>query len=165
MPISRVQAALALIALTFTTPLFAAEHFRPITVGDASFPYYQAVINGDPRVAADSILDYNFKGAVGRVVSVKSGDAVNPLNIVLSVNGILFYVPVRLATMDGILSFRRRWDDDPGIFLIVRGYRRGPNAELVRTACQLKIANTSAMTLPAVVYNEIEFSTIDPVLD
>jgi hypothetical protein len=165
-----VKCAFCLVAATAAASAFAIDTYPEIRPLDARYTYYKRAADLDPVYVQKNQIgffkDYNSflllkpvpesAPVVGRVVQFVDGEAPNPRNIVLTVNGKLFYVQTDLAAMGERVTMVRRWNkDDNGIFLIFRGFRAGASPrELMRVTVTLRIATTAGSVLPAIEYYE-----------
>jgi hypothetical protein len=151
-----------LFILNFGTAAFADGIYHPLNPGAPGYKLYSAVAAEDQGLLDSGVIstfaDFQFKGAGGRFVSFWTDGPASTLNVVLVLNEGLFLIPLQFANMDANLSFRRRWDDDPGIFMIVNGSRLDPKTgKLARISAQLKIAKTNGNSLSEVTETDIEF--------
>ena len=159
-----------LMAFCMAAPAFAARPLAAISTDDPDHSYYKAAIDLDQSYWARNLIrfyaEYDsselFRSTVdsmsvtGRVVAFLDGQPRNPANVVISVNGVLYYVNTGLARMQEKFSLVRRWEkDNPGIFLIVRGARAGAlRSELVPVKIMIRIATARGELLPVLGYSE-----------
>ena len=144
----------AFVALTFGSFALAMEPLKVITPDDQEYGYYSDVVNVDQKLVNDGLIgvysDFNMFNVTGRVVSIADGSPSNPYNLVLMVNGNLYFVDAILNTVDNF-KIRRRWTNnpEPGVFLRIEGSRVNPEdgaSELVQV--WIKIATPEGRALP-----------------
>ena len=161
---------LVFIAAVFMAPAWAARPLVAISPEDPDYSYYKQAADLDSQLWAGQLIrfyaDYDssmlFKTVAdslpvsGRVVAFLDGQPRNPGNVVLTVNGQLYYVNTGLARMKEKFSLVRRWEkDNPGIFLIVRGFRAGAlRSELIPVKIMIRIATARGQVLPVLGYSE-----------
>lgn len=143
-----------LVAVTFGSFALAMEPLKVITPDDQEYGYYSQVVNIDQKLVNDGLIglysDFNMFNVTGRVVSIADGSRSNPYNLVLTVNGNLYYVDAILNTVDNF-KIRRRWTNnpEPGVFLRIEGRRVNPEdgvSEQVQV--WIKIATPEGRALP-----------------
>ena len=145
--------ALATAAL-FSTFSLAMEPLKAIDPNDEEYDYYSSVIAIDQKLVNEGMIgvyaDFNVFNVNGRVVPINDGSVANPYNLVVSVNGGLYYVDAILNTVTSY-KLRRRWvnNPEPGVFLRIEGTRVNPEdftSEVV--TLWIKIATPEGRALP-----------------
>jgi hypothetical protein len=143
-----------IIALSFGNLALAMEPLKAISPDDPDFTFYSNVVNIDQKLVNDGWIslysDFNMFNVNGRAVAITDGSRSNPYNLVLTVNGNLYYVDAILNTVDNF-KIRRRWanNPEPGVFLRIEGQRVNPEdgvSELVQV--WIKIATPEGRALP-----------------
>jgi hypothetical protein len=157
------------ILLLFTLPGFAAEPLHVIAPSDPDYSYYRRAVDLDEDYVRQDLIgpyaDFDtskiFKDVPGsnpirgRFVIFNDGNPYNPVNLVVSLNGALYYIDSDLSSFDSKFSLRRVWDDDAGIFLIFHGHRSGANQGEIRDIeIHLKIATPGGRVLKILGYQE-----------
>ncbi len=121
----------AAIAAGFSMSVYAMEPLSVITPADQTYGFYSAAVNMDQKLINDGWVgiyaDFNQWNVYGRIVQLRDGSTSNPYNLVVSVNGNLYYVDALLNSVDSF-KIRRRWrnNPEPGIFLRIEGQRLNP---------------------------------------
>jgi hypothetical protein len=132
----------------------AMEPLVAISPADQDYSYYSAVVNLDQKMVNDGFVgtysDFNMFNVNGRIVPLADGSPSNPYNLVVTVNGNLYYVDAILNTVDSF-KIRRRWKNnpEPGVFLRIEGRRVNPedgHSEIVQV--WIKIATPEGRALP-----------------
>jgi len=142
------------LASVFSIGAFAMEPLVAIGSDDQDYEYYSSVLNLDQNLVNKGIVgiysDFNMFNVSGRAVVVADGTPSNPYNLVLAVNGNLYYVDILLNSVDSF-KIRRRWKNnpEPGVFLRIEGTRVNPEdgrAEVVQV--WIKISTPEGRALP-----------------
>jgi hypothetical protein len=144
----------ALVALTFSNFVLAMEPLKAISPEDQDYGYYSQVVNIDQKLVNDGLIglysDFNMFNVTGRAVLIADGSPSNPFNLVLTVNGNLYYVDTILNTVDNF-KIRRRWTNkpEPGVFLRIEGRRVNPEDGVSESVqVWIKIATPEGRALP-----------------
>ncbi len=152
------------LAASFSNFALAMIPLHRIALNDPSYSFYSAVANVDQKLVNDGWIggkyaEFNQWNVQGRIVPVRDGSSSNPINLVVSVNGGIYYV-------DGILrnvkeyKIRRRWrnNPEPGIFLRIEGERLNPEDGIMeQVTLWLKIATPEGRSLPVLDLLEGDF--------
>jgi hypothetical protein len=153
---------LAFTAL-FSTLAFAVEPLRAIDYDDVDYGYYSAIVAMDQKMVNEGMIngytDYNLFKVNGRAVALADGSVSNPYNLVLTVNGNLYYVDAILSSINNF-KLRRRWksNPEPGVFLRIEGTRIHPEDFTVdKVTLWIKIATPEGRALPVLTVLEGDF--------
>lgn len=145
--------ALALAA-SFSISALAMEPLYAISPNDRDYGFYSGIVNMDQKLVNDGWVstysDFNQWNVSGRVVPLRDGSSSNPFNLVVSVNGNLYYVDAVLNTVDNF-KIRRRWRDnpEPGVFLRIEGMRLNPeDGSREQVQLWIKISTPEGRALP-----------------
>lgn len=164
----------SLAALLISSSAFAVEFYPEITSRDADFTYYSKAAQIDREYVANHLIEaayYNYSSDFffkklpnttpvgGRLVQLLDGPRLNPRNVVLTVNGKLFFVRTELSEFHSRVSMARRWNDNdgepPGIYVIVRGYRAGElPGQRIPLTIDLRVSDTNGKALEYIEYYE-----------
>lgn len=161
----------AVLLVLFTVNAFAQETFPAIPPSHPDRAYYQRAADVDPGLVNQHLIDSWFPydsdlvlrrvpgqaPVEGRIVTLLDGPKINPRNLVLTVNGRLYYVRTDLNAIDERrITLARRWTrDENGFFLVVRGERLGEQpGEHARVTITLRIADQRGVPLSAIEYVE-----------
>ena len=143
-----------LIAAGFSISALAMEPLRVITPADQDYGFYSSAVNMDQKLVDNGWIsvyaDFNQWNVYGRIVQLRDGSTSNPYNLVLTVNGNLYYVDAVLNSVDSF-KIRRRWrsNPEPGIFLRVEGKRLNPeNGFTEAVQVWIKVATPEGRVLP-----------------
>jgi len=161
--------AAAVLLIVFTANAFAQETFPAIPPSHPDHDYYQRAADIDQAFVNERLIDNWFpydSDAVlrrvpgqapveGRIVTLLDGPKINPRNLVLTVNGRLYYVRTDLNAIGKITLVRRWQKDEDGFFLVMRGERLGGQiGEHARVTITLRLADRRGVALPEVEYVE-----------
>lgn len=156
----------------FGTKAWAARPLVSIPVSDPDHRYYSRAIDMDLSYRTQGLIgphtDYNFSGnhpelgsLAGKIVVFNNGPKVNSKNLVLTVNGHLYFVETHFNEIYSRyhgkpFRIRRNWiKDEMGIFLLMKGSRRDPRSRLrVPIEITIKIGTSDAQALPELIYSE-----------
>ncbi len=166
--------ALALSAtLLLSTLTSAMEPLTVISPLDEDYNYYSGVVNMDQKLVNEGLIgvstEYDMFNVTGRVVAIADGTRVNPYNrlnpynLVLTVNGNLYYVDSILNRVDSF-KIRRRWanNPEPGVFLRIEGRRLNPDDGRSEVATVwIKIATPEGRALPVLKVLEGDYDLAD----
>lgn len=147
---SLVLAVASLIGLS----AFAMEPLEVISQRDQDYNFYSAAVNMDQKMVNDGLIkiysDFNMFNVSGRIVPIADGSPSNPYNMVLTVNGNLYYVDSILNSVDSF-KIRRRWKNnpEPGVFIRIEGRRVNPeDGHVGYVQVWIKIATPEGRALP-----------------
>lgn len=151
------------MSLIVSASAYAFEPLQAIERGDEDYAYYLSVINMDQRLIDKGVItesaEINHFNIRGRIVPLRDGSIVNPLNLILMVNGNLYYVDSIMNRVDSF-KIRRRWrnNPEPGVFLRIAGSRHNPETD-ADEAVQLwiKVSTNEGRALPVLKLFEGNF--------
>lgn len=142
------------IAAGFSISVSAMEPLRVITPADQDYGFYSAAVNMDQKLVDNGWIsvyaDFNQWNVYGRIVQLRDGSTSNPFNLVLTVNGNLYYVDAVLNSVDSF-KIRRRWlnNPEPGVFIRVAGKRLNPEDNTLEAVqVWIKVATPEGRVLP-----------------
>lgn len=152
-------------APALATNVYEVPAIKP---GTASYNEYMSIISNADKGndgLNDEYIDFNNFNVAGRIVPVRDGLPENPYNIVILVNGRLFYVDLfahaLVADRNGIrFKIRRRLanNPEPGVFIRLEIVRLNPDSRRVEpTQVWLKVAGPEGRVLPVMKVLEGNF--------
>jgi hypothetical protein len=157
------------LGLMVTSPAaLAVTPLRAISPLDADFDYYNRAAELDQEYFNEELIesysDFDSRkyfrplprgrAVAGRAVLFLDGTKLNPKNLVINTNGALYYVNIELSSVVQPLQITRRWDN-PGYFLVVRGFRSGAlQNERQKLKIMIKVADLRGVPLTDLEYAE-----------
>lgn len=122
------NALLMALVAGFSCSALAMQPLQIMDPRDPDFPFYLAYVRLEDKTIAPNQLrlyaDISEFGVTGRVVPIQEVQGTNFLNLVLAVNGGVYYVNSMLSDISSF-KLRRRWEGypGPGIYIRVEGTR------------------------------------------
>jgi len=142
------------IAALFSTVVLAVEPLRAISVNDEDYDYYSAVAEVNQKLVNEGMIsnftDFDMFNVRGRIVDLADGSLANPYNLVITVNGNLYYVDAIMSRVTNY-KIRRRWvnNPEPGVFLRIQGTRiNTDDYSTEKVTLWIKIATPEGRALP-----------------
>jgi hypothetical protein len=157
------------LSFLISTSLFAMIPNRAIGPQEEDYEYYMSIIRKESRHREEGRIsnhtDYDVFNVHGRIVPYATSNPTNPINLVMTVNGNLYYVDTILSSLktpNGAMTFkaRRRWKNnpEPGVFIVVEGKRTEvETGEDVPIQIWMKVATTDGHALDELVLLEGNF--------
>lgn len=145
----------------------AMEPGVAISPADVDYNYYSDILNPNQDyvksgLVLDGVAQWDVFNTQGAIAAINDGSYDYPYNVVLKVNGNLYYVDTILTRLlpdeNGVnFKLRRRWKNnpEPGVFVRIAGTRFNPiESKEEYTQIWIKIAETNGTSIPVLRVTE-----------
>lgn len=145
----------------------AMEPGVAISPADVDYNYYSQLLEQNQNhvksgLVLGGVAEWTVFNTVGSIAAINDGSYDYPYNVVLRVNGNLYYVDTILSTVmpdeNGVMfKIRRRWNNnpEPGVFIRIAGTRFNPIQSIYEyTQIWIKIADTKGNSIPVLRVTE-----------
>ncbi len=161
----------ALVSLLLaSSAALAMEPLVAIDRQDPDYNYYASILSPSrdmvkSGLVLEGVAYWDNFATVGRIAAINDGTYEYPYNLVLNVNGNLYYVDAILSRVladeNGVrFKIRRRWKNnpEPGVFIRVAATRFNPVQSIDEyTQLWIKIAEVDGKSIPVLKVIEGNF--------